>query len=210
MPACAAGRWLAHTRGSGDRVALAAYLGGSDAFDQAIGEFSEAYANQNARDFATFGEAARTDRSRRSPGSSQLAADHQSRWSITEGEAMTTKAKTSSPQESIKGLAQGDPKVLETLTQMTMGTLERSGLDDQTYMLVRMAALVATDAAPVSYLVNMGMAAEAGVDLDRVVGTMVAVAPVVGSARIASAAAKMVRAGVLGEELAATVGAGVD
>ena len=123
---------------------------------------------------------------------------------------MTTKVKASSPEASIKGLAEGDPKVLETLTQMTLGTLERSGLDEQTYMLVRMAALVATDAAPVSYLVNLGMAAEAGVDLDQVVGTMVAVAPVVGTARIASAAAKMVKAGVLGEELAATFAGDVD
>ena|SRR5258707_11434060 len=115
---------------------------------------------------------------------------------------MTTKTKKSSPEDSIMGLAQGDPKVLETITQMTVGTLDRSGLDDETYMLVRIAALVATDAAPVSYLVNLGIAGESGIDLDRVVGTMVAVAPVVGSARIASAASKMVRAGVLGAELA--------
>jgi len=41
----------AHAR-SGDRVALAAYLGGSDAFDQAIADFAETYADQNDRDFA--------------------------------------------------------------------------------------------------------------------------------------------------------------
>ncbi len=119
---------------------------------------------------------------------------------------MATKTKTASPQDSILGLAQGDPKVLETITQMTVGTLDRSGLDDKTYMMVRLAALVASDAAPVSYLVNMGMASDAGVDLDRVVGTMVAIAPVVGTARIASAASKMVRAGVLGAELADAAG----
>jgi hypothetical protein len=106
----------------------------------------------------------------------------------------------------MKGLAQGDPKVLETLTKMTVGTLERSGLDDQTYMLVRMAALVASDAAPVSYLVNLNLTNQAGLDLDKVVGTMVAVAPVVGTARIASAASKMVRAGILGAALAESVG----
>ena len=39
----------AHAR-SGDRIALAAYLGGSQAFDVAIREFSEAYADQNERD----------------------------------------------------------------------------------------------------------------------------------------------------------------
>jgi len=39
----------AHAR-SGDRIALAAYLGGSDVFDQAITEFACAYADQNERD----------------------------------------------------------------------------------------------------------------------------------------------------------------
>jgi 4-carboxymuconolactone decarboxylase len=110
-------------------------------------------------------------------------------------------AKTQTAEQKISGLAQGDPVVLETLTQMTKGSLERSGLDAKTFMLVRMAALVASDAAPVSYLANLGVAAEAGVTLDQVVGTMVAVAPVVGTARITSAASNMARGGVLGERL---------
>jgi sugar/nucleoside kinase (ribokinase family) len=37
---------------SGDRVALAAYLGGSAKFGQAIAEFAETYADQNERDYA--------------------------------------------------------------------------------------------------------------------------------------------------------------
>jgi hypothetical protein len=41
----------AHAR-CGDRVALAAYLGGSDTFDQAIADFAETYADQNERDYA--------------------------------------------------------------------------------------------------------------------------------------------------------------
>jgi uncharacterized protein (DUF2252 family) len=41
----------AHAR-SGDRVALAAYLGGSAKFDQAIADFAEAYADQNELDYA--------------------------------------------------------------------------------------------------------------------------------------------------------------
>jgi uncharacterized protein (DUF2252 family) len=43
----------AHAR-SGDRVALAAYLGGSDKFDQAIADFAEIYADQNELDYAEF------------------------------------------------------------------------------------------------------------------------------------------------------------
>ena len=41
----------AHAR-SGDRIALAPYLGGSGAFDQAITDFAETYADQNERDHA--------------------------------------------------------------------------------------------------------------------------------------------------------------
>ena len=38
----------------GDRVALAAYLGGSGKFDQAIADFAEIYADQNELDYASF------------------------------------------------------------------------------------------------------------------------------------------------------------
>ena len=48
----------AHAR-SGDRVALAAYLGGSAKFDQAIADFAETYADQNERDYAAFQAAAK-------------------------------------------------------------------------------------------------------------------------------------------------------
>ncbi len=41
----------AHAR-SGDRIAIASYLGGSDVFDAAIAEFASAYADQNERDYA--------------------------------------------------------------------------------------------------------------------------------------------------------------
>ena len=41
----------AHAR-SGDRIAISAYLGKSDAFDRAMASFAETYADQNERDFA--------------------------------------------------------------------------------------------------------------------------------------------------------------
>jgi uncharacterized protein (DUF2252 family) len=51
----------AHAR-SGDRVALAAYLGGSAKFDQAIADFAETYADQNDRDYAAFQTAVKDGR----------------------------------------------------------------------------------------------------------------------------------------------------
>jgi uncharacterized protein (DUF2252 family) len=46
----------AHAR-SGDRVAIAAYLGRSDTFDRAIAKFADAYADQNERDYLAFKDA---------------------------------------------------------------------------------------------------------------------------------------------------------
>ena len=51
----------AHAR-SGDRIALAAYLGGSDTFDQAIADFAETYADQNERDYAALQAAVKDGR----------------------------------------------------------------------------------------------------------------------------------------------------
>ncbi|WP_222849502.1 DUF2252 domain-containing protein [Trebonia kvetii] len=51
----------AHAR-SGDRIAIAGYLGGSDAFDQAITEFARSYADQNERDYDALREAAASGR----------------------------------------------------------------------------------------------------------------------------------------------------
>ena len=51
----------AHAR-SGDRIAIAAYLGAGDAFDRAIYAFSEAYADQNERDHAALKDAVKRGR----------------------------------------------------------------------------------------------------------------------------------------------------
>jgi len=51
----------AHAR-SGDRIAIASYLGKSAAFDRAIVEFSRAYAEQNERDYQALAEAVKSGR----------------------------------------------------------------------------------------------------------------------------------------------------
>jgi 4-carboxymuconolactone decarboxylase len=88
----------------------------------------------------------------------------------------------------VTALAEADAPVFETLVQMTLNTFERSGLDPESYLLTRIAALVAMDAAPASYLLNIGTAESLGIPLERIRGTLVAIAPVVGSARVVSAA----------------------
>jgi uncharacterized protein (DUF2252 family) len=51
----------AHAR-SGDRIAIAAYLGGGDVFDRALADFAEAYADQNDRDYRALQDAVKTGR----------------------------------------------------------------------------------------------------------------------------------------------------
>ena len=51
----------AHAR-SGDPIAISAYLGKSDEFDQSVTDFSERYADQNERDFEAFIQAIRSGR----------------------------------------------------------------------------------------------------------------------------------------------------
>jgi hypothetical protein len=51
----------AHAR-SGDRIAIASYLGSGDTFDRAIAEFSELYADRNELDYAMLADAAKSGR----------------------------------------------------------------------------------------------------------------------------------------------------
>ena len=61
-------------------------------------------------------------------------------------------------------------------------------------MLVRLAALAAVEAGPASYLLNIGPAAEAGITLEDAQNVLVAVAPIIGTARTMSAAINIAEA----------------
>ena len=89
-----------------------------------------------------------------------------------------------------------DTPVLDLLARMTEDSvaLSSASLDPDEIMLVRIAALVAADAPPASYLVNLEAMADVGIDADRVRGVLAAVAPIVGTARVASATGKIVDA----------------
>ena len=84
--------------------------------------------------------------------------------------------------------------VLDLLASMTADSIEASSLDAETLALVRIAALVAVDAPAVSYLMNLAAASEMGVDAEQVRGVLAAVAPIVGTARVASATGKIASA----------------
>ncbi len=81
-----------------------------------------------------------------------------------------------------------DTPVLDTIADMTAASIARCGLDADQLILVRLAALAAVDARPVSYLAHIGPSLEAGVTLEQVQDVLVAVAPIVGTARVMAAA----------------------
>ena len=84
--------------------------------------------------------------------------------------------------------------VLDTLEAMTAASLERCDLSEDVLLLIRLAALAAVDARPASYLSHIGAALEVGVTLEDVQNVLVAVAPIVGTARVMSAAINIAEA----------------
>ena len=95
-----------------------------------------------------------------------------------------------------------DTPVLDLIGKMTAESMEASDLDAETLMLVRIAALVAMDAPPASYMMNLAAAKDIGVSEEQIRGVFAAIAPIVGTARIASAMGKIVRALGLAMDLA--------
>ena len=84
-----------------------------------------------------------------------------------------------------------DQPVPNTIAEITAVSLARGTLERARTQLARLAALVAVDAPAVSYVLNFGPAAEVGLTVEDTQGLLVAVAPIVGTARVASAAGKL-------------------
>ena len=86
---------------------------------------------------------------------------------------------------------ENDTPVTDTLLVMTATSLDNSDLSPRELMIARIAALVAVDASAASDLLNAIPAADSGITVDDVEDILVAVAPVVGTARIVSATANI-------------------
>jgi len=86
---------------------------------------------------------------------------------------------------------ENDMPISETLLVMTAVSLDNSDLSPRELMIARIAALVAVDASAASYVLNALPAADASITVDDVEDILVAVAPIVGTARIVSATANI-------------------
>jgi alkylhydroperoxidase/carboxymuconolactone decarboxylase family protein YurZ len=94
-------------------------------------------------------------------------------------------------EERLRRLGIQDEDVIESLFATRLDNIEASGLDPKTHALVRLGALVALGAAPVSFQSNVEAALAAGATEDEIVGALIAVAPIIGIARVISAAPKV-------------------
>ena len=94
-------------------------------------------------------------------------------------------------KETLRRLALNDERFVESVLGMGHDTVEVSRLDQKTHALVRLGASLAIDAAPSSYQSNVEVALAAGANIDEIVGTLIAVAPTVGLARVVSAAPEL-------------------
>ena len=105
--------------------------------------------------------------------------------------------KPSNPSAPTKGTLMteaSDTPVLDLLARMTADSLEASTLEPRDVMIARIAALVAVNAPPASYLMNLGAASEIGMDTDQVRGVLLAIAPIVGTPRVVGATGNIMRA----------------
>ena len=87
----------------------------------------------------------------------------------------------------LTGLSVGDMEVLEAVG-LQEAEREASGLDPRSFALVKIAALVALDAPPASYLWQVANAVAAGVTAEDILGVLRAVAPQVGLPKVVAAA----------------------
>jgi alkylhydroperoxidase/carboxymuconolactone decarboxylase family protein YurZ len=115
---------------------------------------------------------------------------------------------TSSPRsvdqatsDALSALALGDSGLLGEAMKMREQLRAESSLDPKSFALVKIAALVALDAAPASYLLQVQMALDAGASPREILGVLTAVAPQTGMARVVAAAPEIMIA--LGLELPA-------
>jgi 4-carboxymuconolactone decarboxylase len=89
---------------------------------------------------------------------------------------------------TLRRLALRDDRFIAALLSEERSNATLAGIDPRSHALLRIAALIAMDAAPPSYMSAVEAGHLAGASDDEIVGTLIAVLPIVGVARVVSAA----------------------
>lgn len=91
-------------------------------------------------------------------------------------------------QVTLRKLAVRDDRYIEGLLQTEHANVTIAGVEERTHALVRIGALIALNAAPAAYMASVDAALRTGASRDEIVGTLIAVLPTVGVARVVTAA----------------------
>jgi len=94
-------------------------------------------------------------------------------------------------KDTLRSLALNDEQFVASVLGMGHDTIDASSLDPKTHALIRLAASLAVDAAPSSYQSIVQAAQATGATVEELVGCLIAVAPIVGLARVVSAAPEL-------------------
>jgi alkylhydroperoxidase/carboxymuconolactone decarboxylase family protein YurZ len=94
-------------------------------------------------------------------------------------------------KDRLRRLAVGDESFIKLILALGPGDVELSRLDPKAHALVRLAGLLGANASPTSYYHAVAMALAAGATPDEIVGTLIALAPTIGLARVVSAAPEL-------------------
>jgi hypothetical protein len=92
---------------------------------------------------------------------------------------------------TLRRLAVRDDRYIDAVLSEERANATLAGIDERAHALLRIAALIAVDAAPPSYMNAVEAGLRAGACYDEMVGVLVAVMPIVGVARVVSAAPKL-------------------
>ena len=107
---------------------------------------------------------------------------------------MTTPSKIDvgdATREALAALALSDQELLLEGLEARTDWQERSGLDPRAFSLVKIAALIALDAPPASYLWQVANALGSGCTPEELLGVLKAIAPQVGGPRVVAAAPEL-------------------
>ena len=97
-------------------------------------------------------------------------------------------------QDALAGLSAGDVEVLASMVALREESREATGLDVRTFALVKIAALIALDAPPASYMWQVPNALDDGATPEDILGVLAAVAPQVGGPKVVAAAPEIMLA----------------
>ena len=92
---------------------------------------------------------------------------------------------------TLRRLALSEDRFIDALLREERTNLTAAEIDPRAHALLRIAALIAVDASPPCYMGAVEAGLDAGASYEEIVGTLVAVLPIVGVSRVVSAAPKL-------------------